>query len=66
MDNRTNISIMLAPVSIKNITSLSKELVLHPHLSNTSKMTYNRYPANSTVFPRQIRSQLIGHLLGDG
>jgi hypothetical protein len=29
-------------------------------------MRYNKYSINSTFFPKNIISQLIGHLLGDG
>ena len=53
-------------IPVKNMYSSSTQIIVNNNLSSTVKIRYNKYSINSTIFPKNIISQLIGHLLGDG
>lgn len=49
-------------VSISNCT----DIVVYNCKSSTRLLRLNRYVKANTIFPNSVRSQLVGHLLGDG
>jgi hypothetical protein len=56
----------LVLIPIKKLKSSSKALVPHGIVGSTIFIRYNDYARNSTTFPKNVVSQLVGHLLGDG
>jgi LAGLIDADG DNA endonuclease family/Cytochrome C oxidase subunit II, transmembrane domain len=68
MDNtQTDLPMVIASsVAILKITSNSTALEATGNIGSTLGIGYTQYCRNSTVFPKRIVSQLVGHLLGDG
>src|SRR5436190_2142758 len=53
-------------IPVKNMFSPSTQIIVKNNLSSTVKIRYNKYSINSTFFPKNIISQLIGQLLREG
>jgi len=70
MDNPifdTNIIYLtLNSISVKLLNSSCTDLVPLGKISSTINIRLNKYCRENTLFPKQIKSQLVGHLLGDG
>jgi len=49
----------------KNKTN-NVEIVPYGNVCSTAQIRFNTYMRNSSIFPKDIVSQLVGHLLGDG
>lgn len=56
----------MASTPISKITSQSTAVVLYGDKGATNNIRFNKHSRDITQFSKNIISQLVGHLLGDG